>query len=118
MDRRSLTQWLGAALFAFTVAAVAVVGVPPPGIAVQMLLLAAAGALFFAGGVTDSVRWGLLVGLGNVALGASLLLSAALDYDDGAGGLAYTAAVVVGGLALAAIGVGYVVEHDAFDTDV
>jgi hypothetical protein len=117
MNRRSLTQWLGAALFAFTVAAVAFVGVPPAGIAVQMVLLAVAGALFFAGGVTDRYRWGLLVGLGNVALGASLVVSGLLDTGTG-GGRFYTAAVFVGGLTLAAIGVLYVVDHDAFDTAV
>ncbi|MGB9963849.1 hypothetical protein [Halobacterium hubeiense] len=117
MNRRTITQWLGAALVAFVAAAVSVAFPPAPLLALQMALLAVAGALFVAGGLTDRVRWSLLAGLGNVALGLSLVVSGVTTLEDGGtADYAYAALVAVGGLTLAAIGVLYVVEHEAFDT--
>ncbi|MCG1002261.1 MULTISPECIES: hypothetical protein [Halobacterium] len=119
MNRRTLTQWFGAALFAFAAVALAATFPADGPLAVQMVLMALAGALMFAGGVTDRVRWSLLAGLANVALGLSLVVSGVTTLDDqpGAGDLAYAALVAVGGLTLAAIGVLYVIDHDSFDTE-
>jgi hypothetical protein len=119
VNRQTLTQWLGAALFAFAAVALAVTFPPDGLLAVQMALMALAGALMFAAGVTGRVRWSVLTGLGNVALGLSLVVSGVTTLGDqpGTGDLAYAALVAVGGLTLAAIGVLYVVDHDAFDTE-
>ncbi|WP_232687438.1 hypothetical protein [Halobacterium zhouii] len=119
MNRRTLTQWLGAALFVFAAAGLAVTFPPHLFIGFQMVLMAVAGALLFAGGVTNRVRWSLLSGLGNVALGLSLAVSGgrAFRTEGGTSSAAYGVAVVIGGLSLTAIGVLYVIEHDAFDTD-
>lgn len=117
MNQRTVTQWLGAALFVSAVSVVALAGVPPPAFAAQVGLLGVAGALFFAGGVTDRVRWSLLVGVGNVALGASLAVGGLTDAGVGDGSRFYTVAAVVGGLTLAAIGVLYVVDYEGFDTE-
>jgi hypothetical protein len=119
VNRRSLNQWLGAVLFAFGAGALAWTFPPGGLLAAQVVLMAVAGALLFASGVTDRVRWATLVGLGNVALGASLAVSgvSTLGSEAGTGDLFYAALVVVGGLALAGIGVLYVVGHESFDTE-
>ena len=118
MNRRTLTQWLGAGLFVFAAAGLAVTFPPEPFLGLQMVLLVVAGALLFAGGVTDRVRWSLLSGLGNVALGASLVVGSVggLGANPDTGDWFYALIIGVGGLTLAGIGVLYIVEHDAFDT--
>jgi hypothetical protein len=117
VNQRSFTQWLGAALLVSAVGAFVFGGVPPLLLGVQMVLLAVAGVLFFAGGVTDSVRWGLLAGLGNIALGASLVVNGLGDTTATGGELLFTGALVVGGLILVLFGVLYVVDYDAIDTE-
>lgn len=119
MNRRTLNQWIGAALFVLGAGALAVTFLPSPLLALQMVLLALAGALLFASGATDRVRWATLVGLGNVALGASLALSGVdtLTTESGSGDLVYAVLVIVGGVTLAVIGVLYVVGHESFDTE-
>ena len=119
MIRRTLTQWLGAALFVFAAAGLVVTFPPEPLLGLQMVLLAVAGLLFVVSGVTDRVRWATLTDAGNIALGASLVVSAVASLGDqsGTGNLLYSVAISVGGLALAGIGVLYIVDHDAFDTE-
>ncbi len=117
MVQRRVNRWVGAFLLVVGVGGLALTFPPAPLLALQMGLLAVAGALFVAAGATDRVRWSLLAGVGNVALGASLAVSAVTSLEDGGtADYAYAALVAVGGLTLAAIGVLYVVEHEAFDT--
>ncbi|CQH49098.1 uncharacterized protein HHUB_1487 [Halobacterium hubeiense] len=119
MVQRRVNRWVGVFLLVVGVGGLALTFPPSLLLGVQMALLAVAGALVFASGVTDRVRWSILAGLGNVALGLSLVVSGVTTLGDqpGTGDLAYGALVAVGGLTLAVIGVGYVVEHDAFDTE-
>lgn len=116
MNQRSLTQWIGAALLVSAIGAIVVGGTPPLLLSVQMGLLAIAGALFFAGGVTDSVRWSLLVGIGNIALGASLVVNGIGATSAVDGNVFFTGALIVGGAVLVLIGVLYVLDHDRIDT--
>ncbi|NIB98725.1 hypothetical protein [Halobacterium sp. R2-5] len=120
MLQRRVNRWVGVVLFAVGAVALVLSFPPRPLLGVQMALLAAAGALFVASGVTDRVRWSLLSGLGNVALGLSLIVSGVETFGSGgseAGDYFYTAAVGLGGLSLAVIGVLYVVGHESFDTE-
>lgn len=117
VNQRSLTQWLGAALLVAAVGALVVGGVPPLLLGLQMGLLAVAGVLFFVAGVVDGVRWGLLAGLGNIALGASLLVNGLGTASAADGSLFHTGVLVVAGGALALLGVLYVIDHDAIDTE-
>jgi len=118
MAQRRLNRWLGVFLLVVGGVALALTFPPRPLLAVQMVLLTAAGALFVASGVTGRVRWSLLAGLGNVALGLSLVVSGFETLGSGVetGDYFYTAAVALGGLTLAAIGVLYIVDHDEIDT--
>jgi len=116
MVQRRVNRWVGAFLLVVGVGALAVTFPPTLLLGVQMVLLTLAGALFVASGVTDRVRWSLLAGVGNIALGASLAVSGVSTLDDGGtADYAYAALVVLGGLTLAAIGVLYVIEHESFD---
>lgn len=119
VNRRTLNQWIGAVLFVLATGALAVTFLPSLLLTLQMVLLALAGALLFASGVTDRVRWATLVGLGNVALGASLAVSGVDSFvsDSGTGDLLYGALVLVGGLTMVVIGVLYIVGHESFDTE-
>jgi hypothetical protein len=116
VNQRTLFQWLGFGLVVVGLGALVATFPPEPVLAVQMVLLALAGALFFVSGVTDRLRWGLLVGVGDVALGTSLVVGGVTDADWKGGELVYTVAVLLGGLSLVAIGVLYVLGYDSFDT--
>ncbi|WP_232700981.1 hypothetical protein [Halobacterium wangiae] len=116
MNQRTLFQWLGFGLVVVGVGALAATFPPGPVLAVQMVLLAVAGALFFVAGVTDRLRWGLLVGVGDVALGGSLVVGGVTDAAWEGTELLYTVAVLLGGVSLVAIGVLYVLDHESLDT--
>ncbi|GAA0269425.1 hypothetical protein [Halobacterium noricense] len=117
MVQRRVNRWVGAFLLVVGVGGFVLMFPPSLLLGVQMALLAAAGALFVAAGVTDRVRWSLLAGVGNIALGASLVVSGITTLDGAeTSDYVYAALVVVGGLTLAAIGVLYVIEHESFDT--
>ncbi|MCD2198483.1 hypothetical protein LPA44_00985 [Halobacterium sp. KA-4] len=117
MVQRRVNRWVGVFLLVVGVGGFVLSFPPSLLLGVQMALLAVAGALFVAAGVTDRVRWSLLAGVGNVALGSSLVVSGITTLDGAeTSDYFYAVAVGVGGLTLAAIGVLYVVEHDAFDT--
>ena len=116
MNQRTLFQWLGVGLFVVGVGGLAVVSPHEPVLVAQMVLLASAGALFAAAGVTDHLRWGLLVGVGDIALGVSLVVGSVADAGWEGGELLYTVAVLLGGLSLVGIGVLYVLGHESVDT--
>lgn len=116
MNQRTLFQWLGFALFVVGAGALTVVSPHEPLLVAQVVLLAVAGALFFLAGVTDRVRWGLLVGVGDVALGVSLVVGGVTDAGFEGGESLYTVAVLLAGLSLAGIGGLYVIDHESVDT--
>jgi len=117
VNRYQYARLLGVALVALGAGVLALAYPPPLALGAQAALLVAAGALHVLSGTPSSLRERVgphrLLGLGNVALGASLVVSS-LD-DPGTGTeLVYTAAVVIGGASLALVGLAYIFRPGDF----
>lgn len=117
VNRYQYVRLLGVALVALGVGVLALTYPPPLALGAQAVLLVAAGVLHVLSGTPSSLRERVgphrLLGLGNVALGASLAVSAL----EGAGSdteLVYTAAVVLGGASLAFVGLAYIFRPGDF----
>jgi len=107
---RRLCGVLGLGLLAVVGGGLALVGAAPfgsPTLAVQVVLVVAAGALdvvaAFGNPVTTRIDWFRLSGAANVALG--LALPVGILGWEGAGGTLLLVVTAIGGLSLAAIGV-------------
>ncbi|GAB3315606.1 MULTISPECIES: hypothetical protein [Haloplanus] len=108
---RRLCGVLGLGLLTVVGGGLALVGAAPfgtPTLAVQVVLVGAAGALdvvaAFGNPVTARIDWFRLSGAANVALGLALPVGI-LGWEGGAGGTLLLAVTAVGGLSLAAVGV-------------
>ncbi len=117
MNRYGYSRLLGIALLVLGVGVLALAYPPPLDLGAQAVLLVAAGALHVLSGTESALRERVgphrLLGAGNVALGASLVVSS-LD-DSGTGTeLVYTAAVVLGGASLAFVGLAYIFRPGDF----
>lgn len=117
MNRYQYARLLGVALVALGVGVLALAYPPPASLAAQALLLAAAGVLHVLSGTETGLRERVgphrLLGLGNVALGASLVVSA-LGETGTDGELAYAVAIVLGGGSLALVGLAYIFRPGDF----
>ncbi|SEW05954.1 hypothetical protein [Halobacterium jilantaiense] len=117
MNRYQYSRLLSLVLVPLGVGVVALSYPPPLDLGAQAVLLVVAGVLMILSGTESRLRERVgphrLLGAGNVALGASLVVSelAGADADDG---LAYTAAVVLGGLSLAFVGLSYIFRPGNF----
>lgn len=101
---------LGAGVFALSYP-------PPLALGAQAVLLVAAGVLHVLSGTESGLRERVgphrLLGLGNVALGSSLVVSSLGDFSTD-GELAYTVAIVLGGGSLAFVGLAYIFRPGDF----
>jgi len=117
VNRYQYARFLGVALTALGAGVLALSYPPPFALAAQAVLLVVSGVLQVLSGTPSSLRERVgphrLLGLGNVALGASLAVSALGDAGTGTE-LVYTAAVVVGGAGLAFVGLAYVFRPGDF----
>ena len=117
MNRYEYGRWLGAALLALGVGALAATYPTSPALGVQMTAFTATGLLFVLAGtetrVRDRVGPHRLLGAGDVLLGASLLVAAVANTGDG--DTVYVVATLLGGASLSLIGLAYVFQPGVFD---
>ena len=117
MNRYQYARILGVGLLVLGVGVLALSYPPPPDLGVQAALLVVAGSFHVLSGTESGLRERLgphrLLGLGNVALGASLAVSA-LGETGTDGELVYTAAIVLGGASLALVGLAYIFRPGDF----
>ena len=117
MNRYQYARILGVFLLAAGVGVVAVSYPSPLWLAAQAALVVVSGVFQILSGTPSALRERLgphrLLGLGNVALGASLVTSGLQEFVNDAE-VAYTVAVVLGGGSLVLIGLAYVFRPGDF----
>lgn len=117
MNRYDLARWVGAAFVLLGVAALAFTYPPHLSFAVQLAAFTVAGVLFVLAGTSNQLRERFgphrLMGVGDVLLGGSIVVSAFSTSPD-AGGIFYLVAVGLGGASLAFIGLAYVFRPSSF----
>ncbi|MFB6071894.1 MAG: hypothetical protein ABEJ88_02905 [Halobacterium sp.] len=117
MNRYDVGRWFGAVLVVVGAAAVAATYPPELSLGAQAAALAAAGVLFVLAGTPNRLRDRVgphrLMGVGDVVLGASIVVSglAGVGGDDD---LVYLAATLLGGASLALVGLLYVFRPTEF----
>jgi len=118
MNRYQYSRLLGLALVALGVGVVALSYPPPLDLGTQAVLLVVAGGLMVLSGTESRLRERVgphrLLGAGNVALGASLVVSELGNTGTGTE-LAYAVAVGLGGASLAFVGLAYIFRPSDFD---
>jgi len=117
MNRYQYSRLLGLALVALGVGVVALSYPPPLDLGTQAVLLVVAGGLMVLSGTESRLRERVgphrLLGAGNVALGASLVVSELGNTGTGTE-LAYAVAVGLGGASLAFVGLAYIFRPGEF----
>jgi len=117
VNRYQYARILGVFLLAAGVGALAVSYPSPLWLGAQAALLVVSGAFQILSGTPNALRERLgphrLLGIGNVALGASLVTSGLQEFASDAE-VAYTVAVVLGGGSLVFIGLAYVFRPGDF----